>query len=155
MTETMARCSRWGVFGALVTCATVSFAGCQQYMIDGKVIAGDFSTVAFVDADDPRLAEPPVTSAEVLIRRDPDRPGQRESARVFSGGDGTFTITLDEFGAGWMNERWEIVARKAGYRSVEIRESLPAADAGQVLLIELAPGQDQNESWQDQYERFR
>ncbi len=140
----------WGV-------AMIGLAGCQNYVIEGKTITGPTPMIAFVDADDPRLDELPVSSAEVLVRRDPDRPGQAESARVFSGNDGTFTVTLDEFGAGWMDEQWEIVARKAGYRSIEHRESLPAADADRVLLIQLTPGQDSDRggSWQEQYERFR
>ena len=53
----------------------------DAYVVRGKVVRGEFGFIEFVEADDPRLAQPGVASAEVLIHRDADRPNARVVAR--------------------------------------------------------------------------
>lgn len=133
-------------------------SGCGSYTMPGRVVSGPVSMIAFVDADDPQLADAPITSARIAVIRDPDRPGQDASAALMSRQDGSFTLELSEFGAGWMEEKWEISAAKPGYRTATIRAALPKSAAGKHLLIVLTPGTDDNgdtRSWEYDFERFR
>ncbi|MHC4414207.1 MAG: hypothetical protein ACYS0G_02865, partial [Planctomycetota bacterium] len=71
---------------------------------------------------------------------------------------GRFSIPLDAFGAGWMDEQWRISASKPGFRSADSVLRLAPKKANMQLLIILAPGFSEDpreEDLMEDYERFR
>jgi hypothetical protein len=133
--------------------------GCSSYKIEGRVVRGSSSDLAFVSPDDPRLAHAGVSDATIAVDRDPGTLGRTNVATVKSDGGGRFSIPINAFGAGWMDEEWVIEAGRGGSETVKRVLRLPAAKDGRRLLIVLADGPvsvpvGQEDLW-EQYERFK
>jgi hypothetical protein len=142
--------------GALLLLAAL--AGCAPYTLQGKVIEGDITFIAIVDADDPRLEGPGLANAEVRLQTDPQRINREVVGTTISSGDGTFSIPFSEIGAGVLLYDVGLQVRRGGYQRAEQMFRLPPSDR-RVLVI-LCPGADRG-GWGDEddplqtYERFR
>jgi hypothetical protein len=133
--------------------------GCNTYMLQGKVVRGAQSGIQLVYAGDERLKEQGVDGADVRITRDPDTLNRHLVGRTRSNASGEFTIMMDEFGTGWMQEQWMLQAIAQGYQNAETLMQLPGKNSKWRLLVTLAPGAstavpDQDELMRD-FEQFR
>ncbi len=149
------RCGR-AALGLLVIFAMAA-PGCSGYQLQGKVVEGSVSEMAFVAAGDPRLAEPGLRNVRLTVRRDPGSLGRRLVASQLSGADGRFVIPLNEFGSGWMQEEWLIRATKQGFQMASLLEELEWSYREMRLLVILAPGVSpvDEEDLMEQFEHFR
>jgi len=138
--------------------ALASLAGCSPYQMRGKVIEGDISFVAIVDADDPRLDGPGISGAELRLSTDPEKLNRERIGTTISSGDGSFTIPVDELGAGVLLYDVGLQVRKSGYQPANQMFRLPPSER-RVLVI-LTPGVDRG-GWEgeddpiEQFRRFR
>ena len=130
--------------------------GCQTYVIEGTVVQGPFGEMTFVRPDDPRLNDPPIANVRVTVDRDPDSLSRRQVGTRITDAKGWFEIPVGEFGAGWMDEQWLLVAFKNGYQTLSTTQRLPRGSERRLLII-MTPGhaEDSPEDWREQYERFR
>lgn len=144
---------------AAVLCGMLSLPGCGGYVINGKVVRGEWREILFVDPADERLDGVGLPHVRVSIDRDPEVLGRRTVGWTSSDNQGRFAIHLDEFGAGWMVERWGIRASRQGYQTVDALVKLPRKGSGRQLLIVLPAGSsgadEANETLLEQYERFK
>ena len=148
------------MLGAMLLAGVMLQAGCSGgYLLRGKVVEGDIGSIGFVQADDPRLEEPGVGGVKIVIHRDGDKPWPQRVAEGSSGLGGEVAISIDEFGAGWMIERWLVESYRPGYETHESILAFPAQSDRRRLLITLAPGAASplrpERELMDQYERFR
>ncbi len=144
------------LFGLLVSTAA-GLTGCSSYVIQGKVVAGPVSSMTFVARDDMRLGEAGLSDVHVTLRRDPDRLSTRVVANVTTGGDGKFSLLVDELGAGWMEEQWLLVARKPRFQNAMWKQRLTMKHGKMRLLVTMTPGYsnpDPHEDLMDQYDQF-
>jgi hypothetical protein len=148
------------LFGLSVLLCSMLLAGCAGgYALQGKVVEGDFAGVFFVDGDDEQLDEPGLGGARIEIYRDPDRPNRSLAATGRSDSRGEIDMTLDAFGAGWMDEQWLIEVIKPGFETVQQMVHLPSAGKKRRMLIMLSPGvsiqpEPREDLWEE-YERYR
>lgn len=110
------------------------------YRLQGRVIEGGFGTVSMVDDTDDRLQAEGVQGVRVQLVRDPSRMTREVVASATSGRDGSFSIETKTFGAGWTDERWEIVATRPGYGPAQSPVELPIDPGSRRLLVELERG---------------
>lgn len=110
------------------------------YRLQGRVIEGGFGTVTMVDDTDDRLQAEGVAGVRVQLVRDPNRMTREVVASATSGRDGSFAIETKTFGAGWTDERWEIVATRPGYGPAQSPVELPIDTGSRRLLVELERG---------------
>jgi hypothetical protein len=135
-----------------------ALGGCNGYAVRGKVVRGPYSLMTFVEADDARLGDEPIPNVQVIIHRDPGKLSAAVAGRAVSAPDGSFSIALNQFGAGWMEEQWLIEAKRPRFQTAEDIRPLPRAGERMMLLIMLAPGLSSDRPDEDlmkQYERFR
>ena len=100
-----------------------------------------------------------IANVEVRVYRDPDNMNKKLGGRERTPVDGTFSIGLGDFGAGWMTEEWLVQAYSYGFQTAQQKMKLPAKNAKTRLLITLAPGEsieptDQSDYMQD-YEKYK
>ena len=115
--------------------------GCgSNYVIRGKAVRGDFSSVSFVSVDDSRLQNEGVTNVEVFLIRDPDRGNRKVAARANTNDVGEFVMPVNLYGAGWMIEQWLIHTYRPGFQSAQSLLSLPKPEQDLVLLVTLGRG---------------
>lgn len=126
-------------------------SGCG-YSIQGRVITGSYSSMGFVGSDDPGLAKTGVDAVRITLERDPTKPNRAMIAEIVSGPDGRFSLPVDAFGAGWMDEEWLIRASRPGYEAVESILRLPSGK--QRLLIRLSPGNSVGTGREDSVEEM-
>ena len=144
-------------YGVLVSTAA-GLSGCNSYVLQGKVIAGPISHMAFVGADDDRLGEAGMSGVRVTLRRDPGRLSTQLVASAITDLDGNFSLAVHELGAGWMEEAWLLVARKSGLQNATWQQRLTMKHPKMQLLVTMTPGYsepDRHEDLMDQYEQFR
>jgi hypothetical protein len=122
----------------LLACAALS--GCNSYMLQGKVIRGAQSDIQLVYAGDERLKEPGVSGVDIRVTRDATTLNRHLVGRTTSSGAGEFTLLMDEFGTGWMQEQWLLQTVAAGYQNAETTMNLPSKHSKWRLLVTLAPG---------------
>ena len=142
---------------SLLILTAAGLSGCGSYVIQGKVVAGPVSHMAFVAQDDMRLGEPGINDVRVTLRRDPDRLSTRVAANVTTSADGKFSLHVDELGAGWLEEQWLLVARKGGFQNATWKQRLTMKHRKMRLLVTLTPGYSQpdpHENLMDQFEQF-
>ena len=142
-------------WGLLLAFWVVSGAGCSAYVLQGRVIEGVSSEMTFVGADDPRLWDTTVGNVRITVHRDPDRLSRRLVATDVSDARGRFVISLQEFGAGWMQEQWLIRASKTGFQTAVSMPRLNQGMKDMRLLIILAPGASQDPREEDLIEESR
>jgi hypothetical protein len=148
-----------GLMGLGLLVLGFSAPGCSTYTIKGSVIRADVSDIEFVSRDDYRLREPPLSGARITVQRDPDKPNRRMVGTDLSDAHGAVVISLDEFGAGWMEERWLIRASKQGFKTASTMQQLTAEKKNMVLLVSLAPGLSvvprDDEDLLEEYRKYR
>ena len=110
------------------------------YQLQGRVVDGGFGTVTVVDPSDDRLQGAGVQGVRIQLVRDPNRMRREVVASCSSARDGSFTLETKTFGAGWTDERWEIVATRTGYGPAQSPIELPIDPGSRRLLIELERG---------------
>jgi hypothetical protein len=145
----------WG----LCLAGLVAAPGCSTYVIKGNVISGGVSDMIFVEQGDGRLREPPLAGARITVQRDPDKLSRKMAGTDLSDAHGRFVISLDEFGAGWMDEKWLIQATKPGFKTATAMPRLEPHTKKMRLLVILAPGLSTNPAEDDdlmeQYRQHR
>ena len=145
----------------LIVVAMLVLPACSSgYDMSGRVIEGDFSHVQFVDVNDPRLTTEGkgLDGAQVVVYRDPSTLGRKLAAQGGSGRDGTFSFRVSEFGAGWLDEEWEIAVVRPRYANAMRLGQLPRNTKNMRVLVTLAPGDSTSvplrNPYQDDLERF-
>lgn len=152
----MMRMTQLLCYGWLVSTAA-GLTGCGSYVIQGKVVAGPVSRMAFVAQDDMLLGEAGMSDVRVTLRRDPDRLSTQVVANVTTGADGKFSLVVDELGAGWMEEQWLLVARKPRFQNAIWKQRLTMQHGKMRLLVTMSPGYsepDLHEDLMDQFDQF-
>jgi len=128
--------------GALPAASAVAaftlLAGCA-YTLDGKVINGFGSVVVGRDKDDD-ARKSGIGGATVELIRDAGTMNRAVTARATSGSDGRFILEVPAFGAGWMDESWQIRVRRNGYENVESEVQLPTATSGRLMIVGMHSG---------------
>jgi hypothetical protein len=131
---------RW--FALLVLCASsVGLYGCGTYQMQGVVVEGAVSMIRVVDEDDPRLLEGnglPMATIDATL--DAERLSRKQLTRDISDVDGTFRVSVDETGAGYLDYYARVVVRRTGYDTAVQDIRIPGPH--QRLLVTLARGQD-------------
>ncbi len=141
-----------------VATALVVLSGCGSYMLKGRVVRGDFSSVELVYADDARLQQPGVNGVEVRITRDPTTLNRYLAGQARSNPAGDFTLVMNEFGTGWMKEHWLVQGVVGGYQNAEMLMNLPGKGSKWRLLITMTPGSSEpfrDDDLMQELERFR
>ena len=149
------------IFLALLFTTILLLGGCNRFSLHGKVIRGESAFIGYVEEDDPRLHRAGIAGVEVSLIRDPDRAARSVAGRVNTDIDGFFDMVLDKFGAGWMDETWELQAvhRNVGRARDSLR--LRATGRDRWLLVILGPAGNDPDPWSrdenlmDEFERFR
>jgi len=130
----------------LVLCAVLAaMTGCGAYQMRGVVIEGAASTIRIVDQDDPRLLEGyalPMATVDAAL--DADRLNRKQLPRDITAVDGSFSIPVNETGAGYLNYYARIVVRRNGYNTAVGDIRIPPPDKR--VLVTLAPGEDRYRS---------
>ncbi len=125
----------------LVALAGSLMPGCSSgYVIQGKAIRGDHSTVTFVHPDDSRLQDPGVADVRVFLFQDPNSLGRELVGSTSSGERGNFIIPINTFGAGWLDEQWLVHTYLPGSQSAESILTLPKQESNLKMLITLGRG---------------
>ena len=125
-------------FFAALTIA-ILMTGCG-YTLKGKVVRGDISSIELVHEIDQRFKGPGLSNAEVLVRRDPNSMNPTLAGSDRTDASGSFSISIKEFGAGWMDEQWQVRGGLPNHANAEALMKLPAKGSKWKLLITLAPG---------------
>lgn len=125
---------------AAVLLAGALLTGCGRYELRGKVIGGSVSAISFVEADDPQLHAPGLDAATIELTLDPRSLGRKVVASGPANPDGSFTIPVDQLGAGWLEYEFGLVVRCPGHDSAVEFFRLPSR--GKRVLVTLARGLD-------------
>ena len=125
-------------FAILAFTASLALAGCG-YRLDGKVVDG-FSGVAIGRADDPDARKSGIGGATIELVREPDTMNRAVAARATSDASGRFTLEVNGFGAGWMEEQWLIRVRRSGFETIETDVQLPREPKDRLALVTMARG---------------
>lgn len=144
---------------AVLLLTLIGLTGCNaSYTLRGVVVQSDYADARFVESAQ-SIDEPGLSGASIQLYRDPSRPSRARVASGRSGSDGSFSFPVDAFGAGWMEEQWEIEVVRAGFETFRMMISLPPARAERRLVLSLRPGvsippKPAEDLWGD-YERFK
>lgn len=118
--------------------ALIFLGGCA-YKLDGKVIDG-FGSVVMGRDKDPDARKSGIGGATVELIRDAGTMNRAVAARATSGSDGRFILEVPAFGAGWMDESWQIRVRRHGFENVESEVQLPSSTSGRLMIVEMHAG---------------
>ena len=123
----------------LVLCSIFILSGCG-YTLRGRAVSGPYNGVELVPADDPRLQDAGLAGVRVEAIRDPDSLGRSVAASTTSGGNGNIALNISDFGAGWMDEEWDLRAKMGSEEFAQNRLRLPRPNSELRLLIVIEPG---------------
>ena len=123
----------------LLLCSLIILSGCG-YTLQGRAVSGAYNGVELVPADDPRLQDTGLSGVRIEAIRDPESLGRSVAASTTSGGNGTIALSISEFGAGWMDEEWDLRAKMGGEEFAYNRLRLPAQNSNLRLLVVIEPG---------------
>jgi hypothetical protein len=127
------------IFRMVAVAASLALlAGCA-YRLDGKVVDG-FGGATVGRSDDADARKGGIGGASIELIRDSGTMNRTVAARAMSGSDGRFTLDVQGFGAGWMEERWLLRVRRNGCENVESELSLPGSTSGRLLIVTMARG---------------
>lgn len=130
-----------GLFVLGLLSAVFLMSGCGGgYVIRGKAVRGELSSMSFVDPSDRRFEDAGVANVKIYVFRDPDSLGRELITTGTTDLDGNFTIPISTFGAGWLIEQWLIDTYRPGYESAQSVLTLPKQKMGLKLLINLNEG---------------
>lgn len=124
--------------GAIALVAVLSGCG---YHLSGRVVEGGFDSVDMLprsQAED--VGGAPVAGAMIELYRDPQTPKRKLVGTARADDRGEFTIVLQDFGAGWMEERWLVRIRRNGYKGAEQSIELPGSPDGWRMVGTLTRG---------------
>lgn len=124
--------------GALALVAVLSGCG---YHLSGRVVEGGFDGIDMLprsQAED--VAGAPVAGAMVELYRDPQSPKRKLVGTARTDDRGDFTMVLQDFGAGWMEERWLVRIRRNGFKGAEQSIELPGSPDGWRMVGTLTRG---------------
>lgn len=130
-------------------------SGCSSYQLRGKVIRGDISHIAIVSADDARFEGPGVSGVEVRLQTDPTRLNRKTVGTDVSGPDGSFSISVDEVGAGVLIYDVGLTARGRGYIGAEQFFRLPPSDKRILIMLERGADNRDFREEEDLFEEYR
>ncbi|MBX3351485.1 MAG: hypothetical protein KF684_01010 [Phycisphaeraceae bacterium] len=158
MSITTAKRSFWGRVGATAGVLALStLAACSSYTLSGRVVPGDVGYATFLDANDPQFSGASgIGGVTVRVWTDPQKLNRKMVASGVSNPDGTFSLEIDEFGAGFLDYDISVEATRPGYAPVEDYFKLPGK--GRRVLIMMTPGRDTRpvrSSPMDDYNRYR
>ena len=144
----------------LVVVAGLLMPGCGSgYVIQGKAIRGEYSSVTFVHPDDSRLQDPGMAGVRVFLFRDPSSLGRELVATASSDARGNFILPINTFGAGWLIEQWLVHTYRPETQSVESILTLPKQGTNLKMLITLGRGvavmPRMSDELMQQYEKFK
>ncbi len=147
------------LLGVLIAVVSV-LGGCGSYVIEGQVIRDGYPDISFVSSGEKVQSNNSIPAASISIFRDPDSLGREQVGTAKSRTDGTFNLTVDSFGAGFLEEKFSIRAVRNGYDDVEVTLRLPGSPGGKRLIVRMVPGasggiHDEKQRILDQYEQFR
>ncbi len=128
------------LLGLMILLTLTGCSGSGSYVIQGRAIRGEFTSVSFVQAHDRRLQEPGVSNVAVSLYREPNSLGRELTAQAHTDDRGDLSMPVDVFGAGWLVEQWLIHTYRPGYQSASTLVTLPKAKQDLRLLITLGPG---------------
>lgn len=114
--------------------------GCGTYTLEGRAIVGPFSGVELVEPDDPRLQEAGVSGVAIEVVRDPESLGRKAVARTTTSGSGAIRLSIGEFGAGFLEESWELRVLRGGEEYAVAQIDLPFDPGARRLLVTIRPG---------------
>ena len=137
---------RVALFTALIL-ATFTLAGCSPYVLRGKVIEGTDAGVYVVTQTHPRIEAIGLPDTSIQLTLDPRSLGRKNLGSFNTDPLGRFNITIDQPGAGLLEDEYQLVIRRPGYTHVEQIITLPSSD--QFLLIVMQRGIDTYQAPQD------
>ena len=117
----------------------VTLAGCG-YQLQGRVVQGGFGTISLVEPTDQRLQVQGVPGVRVQLVRDPNRMRREVIAEASTDADGVFTLETRSFGAGFLDERFEMVATRPGFGVAQSTMELPMDPSTRRVLVEIQRG---------------
>ncbi len=119
--------------------ALAALTGCG-YQLQGRVVQGGFGTISLVDPTDQRLQVQGVPGVRVQLVRDPNRMRREVIAEASTDADGVFTLETRSFGAGLLDERFEMVATRPGFGTAQSAMELPMDPSKRRVLVEIQRG---------------
>ena len=128
----------WVALAFVALAAVSSLAGCS-YRLEGKVVDG-FSGARIARAGDPDERKGGIPGATVELVRDANTMNRSVAARATSSPDGWFELEVDGFGAGWMEEEWQVRVRRSGYENVETGIDLPSSTKDRLMIVTMNRG---------------
>ena len=128
----------WVALAFVALSLVAGLAGCS-YRLEGKVIDG-FSGARVARTGDPEERKGGIPGASVELVRDASTMNRAVAARATSGPDGRFELEVDGFGAGWMEEEWQVRVRRSGSENVEQGIGLPGSAKDRLLIIGMSRG---------------
>lgn len=132
--------SRFRVALATLGFLLLSLGGCSDYVLKGRTVMGDYSTVELVEPDDPRLDDSAVPGVTIEVVRDPMSLGRKTVARATSGGSGAVQVSIGEFGAGFLDEQWEVRVVKNDAEFASNSFKLPFDPESKRILVVIRRG---------------
>ncbi len=135
-------------------CAT----GCESYALRGRVVRGDVSYVAVVNADDPRLDGEGLPGVSLHLQSDPGRLNRKTVGRGVSEATGDIRLPVDLAGAGLLHYDVGLFARRSDHTPATGFFELPSSKKR--ILIVMAKGVDRElgelrENLRDQASQYR
>ena len=128
--------ARSQLLGLLLLAALLSalgLGGCAPVSVRGTVISGEISLIAVVDKNDPRLEQPGIPDAKVVVRQTGRAGAVVERS---SNTDGVFSVPLE--GTGALSSPMGMVVSADGYLRAN-EETMPTPTKDQRLLVLLKP----------------
>ncbi len=116
--------------------------GCGGYVLKGKAVIGPYNSIELVDKNDPRLKDRGTPGVRVEAVRDPDSLGRKTVASANSGGNGDLRLAISEFGAGFLDEDWELNVKMSGasYAANLFRLPFDPDSVRLLVVVELGSG---------------
>jgi hypothetical protein len=128
---------RTRIASCLLVLATLTGCG---YQLQGRVVQGGFGTISLVEPTDQRLQVQGVPGVRVQLVRDPNRMRREVIAEASTDADGVFTLETRSFGAGFLDERFEMVATRPGFGVAQSTMELPMDPSARRVLVEIQRG---------------
>lgn len=125
---------------AIMVAGGLALTGCGGYVLEGRAVSGDYSSIELVDPDDPRLNGKGTPGVSIELIRDPESLGRKVVSRANSQGDGSLRLSVSEFGAGFLEEDWDLRVIKGGQEFAIARTELPFSPGSRRILVTIRAG---------------